>query len=92
MNILANIKSAKKRISVTAKKTLINRMRKSQIKTAIKRFEAALAEGNMEAATENFKYAQKKIHQIAAKGTLHKNAAARKVSKLASRLNAAKAN
>ena len=52
----------------------------------------ALAEGNMEAATENFKYAQKKIHQIASKGTLHKNAAARKVSKLASRLNAAKAN
>lgn len=89
---MANIKSAKKRISVTARKTLINRMRKSQIKTAIKRFEMALAEGNMEAATENFKYAQKKIHQIAAKGTLHKNAASRKVSKLASRLNAAKAN
>ena len=59
-----------------------------QIKTAIKRFEAALAEGNMEAATENFKYAQKKIHQIAAKGTLHKNAAARKVSHITKAVNA----
>lgn len=92
VNTLANIKSAKKRISVTAKKTMINRMRKSQIKTAIKRFELALAEGNMDAAAESFKYAQKKIQQIASKGTLHKNAAARKVSKLASKLQSAKAN
>ncbi len=89
---MANIKSAKKRISVTAKKTMINRMRKSQIKTAIKRFELALAEGNMDAAAESFKYVQKKIQQIASKGTLHKNAAARKVSKLASKLQSAKAN
>lgn len=89
---MANIKSAKKRISVTAKKTMLNKIRKSQIKTAIKRFEAALAEGNIEAATQNFKYAQKKIQQIASKGTIHKNAASRKVSKLASKLNAAKAN
>ncbi|MDO4721476.1 MAG: 30S ribosomal protein S20 [Peptostreptococcaceae bacterium] len=89
---MANIKSAKKRISVIAKKTMINRIRKSQIKTAIKRFEAALAEGNIEAATKNFRYAQKKIQQIASKGTIHKNAASRKVSKLASKLNAASSN
>lgn len=89
---MANIKSAKKRISVIGKKTMINKIRKSQIKTAIRRFDAALAEGNVEAATKNFKYAQKKIQQIASKGTIHKNAASRKVSKLASKLNAAKAN
>lgn len=89
---MANIKSAKKRISVIAKKTMINRIRKSQIKTAIRRFDEALAAGNIEAATKNFKYAQKKIQQIASKGTIHKNAASRKVSKLACRLNAAKAN
>lgn len=87
---MANIKSAKKRISVTAKKTAINRMRKSQVKTAIRRFDEAIAEGNMELANSSFKYAQKKIMQVAAKGTLHKNAASRKVSRLAAKLNAAK--
>jgi len=87
---LANIKSAKKRISVTAKKTAINRMRKSQLKTAIRRFEEAITEGNTELATSSFQYAQKKIMQVASKGTIHRNAAARKVSSLASKLNAAK--
>ncbi|MGL5439211.1 MAG: 30S ribosomal protein S20 [Filifactoraceae bacterium] len=86
---MANIKSAKKRIKVTAKRTLINRIRKSQIKTAIRRFEEALASGDIAKATENFRYAQKKIMQVAAKGTIHKNAGARKVSKLAAKLNKA---
>ena len=85
---MANIKSAKKRISVTARKTLVNKMRKSQIKTAIRRFNEALAEGNSEAATENFRLAQKKIYKIASKGTIHKNAADLKISKLAQKLNA----
>lgn len=87
---MANIKSAKKRISVTAKKTAVNRMRKSQVKTAIRRFEEAIAAGNTEQATSTFQYAQKKIMQVAAKGTIHKNAASRKVSRLAAQLNAAK--
>lgn len=86
---MANIKSAKKRISVIAKKTQINRIRKSQIKTAIRRFEEAIAAGNMEVANACFRYAQKKIYQVAAKGTIHRNAAARKVSKLAKKLQAA---
>ncbi|MDO4793320.1 MAG: 30S ribosomal protein S20, partial [Filifactor alocis] len=54
---MANIKSAKKRISVTAKKTAINKMRKSQIKTAIRRFDEAIAAGDMEKANETFRYA-----------------------------------
>ena len=81
---MANIKSAKKRISV------INRMRKSQVKTAIRRFEEAVAAGNTELAASTFQYAQKKIMQVAAKGTIHKNAASRKVSRLAAKLNTAK--
>ncbi|MDO5062252.1 MAG: 30S ribosomal protein S20 [Peptostreptococcaceae bacterium] len=87
---MANIKSAKKRILVIAKKTSVNRMRKSQVKTAIRRFEEALAAGNKELANSTFQYAQKKIMQLAAKGTIHKNAASRKVSRLAAKLNAAK--
>ncbi|KXZ40097.1 small subunit ribosomal protein S20 [Alkalithermobacter thermoalcaliphilus JW-YL-7 = DSM 7308] len=86
---MANIKSAKKRIRVIAKKTELNRARKSQVKTAIRRFEEALIAGNIEEAKEKFRFAEKKISQVAAKGTLHKNAAARKVSKLAKKLNAA---
>lgn len=87
---MANIKSAKKRILVTAKKTAVNRMRKSQVKTAIRRFDEALAAGNKELATTTFQYAQKKIMQLASKGTIHKNAAARKISRLSAKLNAAK--
>lgn len=87
---MANIKSAQKRISVTAKKTAVNKMRKSQVKTAIRRFDEAILAGDLEKANETFRYAQKKIYQIAAKGTIHKKAADRKVSKLTKRLNAAK--
>jgi small subunit ribosomal protein S20 len=87
VNVLANIKSAKKRIKVIDKKTALNKARKSQIKTAIRKFENAVANGNIEDATINFKSAQKKIQQVASKGTIHKNAAARKVAKLASKLN-----
>ena len=85
---MANIKSAKKRISVIEKKTALNRVRKSQIKTAIKRFDDAVVAGNKEEARAKFQTAQKKIYQVASKGTIHKNAADRKVSKLANRLNA----
>ncbi len=72
VNILANIKSAKKRIKVIEKKTALNRARKSQLKTALRRFDEAVAAGNVEEATARFKYAQKRIQQVAAKGTLHK--------------------
>ena len=88
---MANIKSAKKRISVIQKKTLINKMRLSQVKTAIKRFELALGAGYMQVATEKLRYAQKKLTQVAAKGTIHKNAASRKISRLTKKFNKAKA-
>ncbi|CAK7001790.1 MAG: 30S ribosomal protein S20 [Peptostreptococcus sp.] len=84
---MANIKSAKKRIGVIEKKTALNRVRKSQIKTAIRRFDEAVASGNKDEALANFRAAQKRIYQVASKGTMHKNAADRKVSKLANKLN-----
>lgn len=77
---MANIKSAKKRIGVIEKKTALNRVRKSQIKTAIRRFDEAVLAGNKEEAQAKFQLAQKKIYQVASKGTIHKNAADRRTS------------
>ena len=87
---MANIKSAKKRIKVIEKKTALNRARKSQLKTAIRRFEEAVVAGNKEEATQRFQYAQKRISQVASKGTIHKNAAARKISRLTKAYNESK--
>jgi small subunit ribosomal protein S20 len=89
VTILANIKSAKKRILVINKKTEVNKSRKSEIKTYIKKFETALNEGNYEKAQEYLRICEKKLYQAAAKNTIHKNAAARKVSRLAKKLNKA---
>jgi small subunit ribosomal protein S20 len=86
---LANIKSAKKRIKVIEVKTARNRMVKSAVKTAIRRFNEALTAGNMEEAKAKFSFAEKKIMQAASKGIFHKNNASRKVAKLAKQLNAA---
>ena len=58
---MPNIKSAIKRVSVIETKTLKNNMIKSEYKTAVKKFEAAVAEGNKEKATEALKIAAKKI-------------------------------
>ncbi|MDD2495794.1 MAG: 30S ribosomal protein S20 [Tissierellia bacterium] len=84
---MANIKSAKKRILVINKKTEVNKSRKSEIKTYIKKFEAAINDGNYEKAKEYLKVCEKKLLQAAAKNTIHKNAAARKVSRLTLKLN-----
>lgn len=84
---MANIKSAKKRILIINKKTEANRSRKSEIKTYIKKFEVALAEGNLEQAKEYLTLCEKKLYQAAAKNTIHKKAAARKVSRMTLRLN-----
>ncbi|MBN2285595.1 MAG: 30S ribosomal protein S20 [Tissierellales bacterium] len=84
---MANIKSAKKRILVNAKKTEINKSRKSEIKTYIKKFEVAVEKNNFEAAKELLPLIQKKLARASAKSTIHANAAARKVSRLSKKLN-----
>ena len=86
---MANIKSAQKRIKVIAKKTARNRMVKSQLKTAIKRFEEAVSLGNFDEAKAKLRFVEKKLHQAAAKGVIHKAKASRKVSRLAKKLNKA---
>ena len=80
---MPNIKSAKKRVLVIEKKTLENRMVKSAIKTELKKFEAAVSEGNKASAQELYNVCVKKLDQAAAKGVFHKNTISRKKSKLA---------
>ena len=89
--IMANIKSAKKRIRVIDKKTARNRRIKGHLKAVLKNFETALAEGNFELAEEKLRLAEKKLKQAASKNTISKNAADRKTSRLTKRFNAAKA-
>ena len=85
---MANIKSAKKRIKVTATKTAQNRMVKSALKTTIKKFEAAVAANNVDEAKVLFNGAVKALDMAAQKGVCHKNMVARKKSRLAAKLNA----
>ena len=88
---MPNIKSAKKRVKVIEKKTLRNNMIKSGYKTAVKKFEEAIASGNVEEAKTLLSEATKKIDQACTKGVIVKNTAARKKSNLAKKLNAAMA-
>ena len=83
---MPNIKSAKKRVKVIEKKTAINLSHKTALKTAIKKFEAAVVSGDKENAKVLFNEASKKLDQSVARGIIHKNNAARKKSQLALKL------
>ena len=85
---MANIKSAKKRIKVTAAKTMRNKAVKTQLKTEIKKYEAALESGDTAAAQAAYKNAVKKLDQAAAYGIIHKNEVAHKKSQFTKKLNA----
>ena len=88
---MPNIKSAKKRVAVTEKKNTQNKMIKSAVKTAIKKYNAALAAGDVAEAEKLLPETVSIIDSAASKGILHKNNAANKKSALAKNLNAAKA-
>ena len=88
---MANIKSAKKRNTRSSVKTARNRRVKGHIKAILKAFDAAIEAGDMETAKEKLALAEKKLMQAAAKHTIHKNAASRKVSRLTKRFNKANA-
>ena len=88
---MPNIKSAKKRVKIIEKKTLTNNMIKTGYKSALKKFEEAIAAGNLEEAKTLFSEATKKIDQACTKGVIVKNTAARKKSSLSKKLNAAMA-
>lgn len=85
---MANIKSSKKRILVSQKKTLRNKMILSNLKTIIKKFNEAVEKGDKNLAKEHFILATKKLNMAASKGAIHANSAARKKSTLSKKLNA----
>lgn len=87
---MANIKSAKKRILTTQKKTERNKAVKTEVKTYVKKVDKAIASGNKEDATKALKDAQTKLSKASSKGVLHKNTAGRKIGRLTKAVNAMK--
>ncbi len=85
---MAKHKSAEKRIRQTLKRTAINRARMSRVRTFVKKVEAAIETGDKDAALSAFRLAQPELHRAVTKGVLHKNTVSRKLSRLATRINA----
>ena len=86
---MPNIKSAKKRVLQTAKRQLRNQARKSSIKTAIKKVIVAIENNDAVTARKLFIEAESKLAQAKGKGVLHRNTAARKISRLAQKVSKA---
>lgn len=83
---MANTKSAEKQARQARRRTAVNRVRASRIKTFEKHVEAAIAAGDKAAAQAALKQAQPVLMRGAAKGILHKNTVARKISRLSARI------
>ena len=84
---MANIKSSAKRDEKSKELRAKNRADKTELKTLIKKFDAAVVDGNREAAESAYKVAVKTVDRAAGKGLLHKNNAAHKKSAMATKLN-----
>jgi small subunit ribosomal protein S20 len=80
---MANTKSAKKMVRKIARRTEVNKSRKSRIRTFVRKVEEAVKSGDKKIATEALKAAEPEIMRGVTAGVLHKNTASRKVSRLA---------
>lgn len=85
---MANTSSAKKAIRKMARRTEVNKSRRSRMRGFIRKVEEAIESGDKAAASQALKAAQPEIMRSAQKGVVHKNTAARKISRLSSRVNA----
>ena len=85
---MANSPQAKKRARQNAARFAVNKMRRSRIRTYLRAVEEAIASGDQKAAAEALKAAQPELMRGVTKGVMHKNTAARKMSRLASRVKA----
>jgi small subunit ribosomal protein S20 len=83
---MANTPGAKKSIRKIARRTEVNRARRSRVRTYLRKFEEALSSGDKAAAGAAFIEAQSELMRAVGKGVVHKNTGARKVSRLAARL------
>jgi small subunit ribosomal protein S20 len=84
---MANTDSARKRIRQTKTRTIRNQARKSRMRTFVKKVETALASGDKNAADAALRAAQPEMQRAANKGVIHRNTVARKLSRLAARIN-----
>ncbi|MEM6461745.1 MAG: 30S ribosomal protein S20 [Pseudomonadota bacterium] len=85
---MANTASAKKATRKIARRTEVNKSRRSRVRNHVRKVEEAIASGDQAAAAEAFKHAQPELMRAATKGVMHKNTASRKVSRLARRVKA----
>ena len=85
---MANHKSAEKRIRVTKARTIVNDARRSRVRTFVKKAEAAIIKGNKDEAVEAVRVMESEINRGVSKGVVHKNTAARKVSRMVKKLKA----
>jgi small subunit ribosomal protein S20 len=85
---MANTTSAKKMARKIARRTEVNRARRSRMRTFLRKVEEAIEAGDRKAATEVLRAAEPEIMRAAQKGIVHKNTASRKVSRLAHRIGA----
>ena len=83
---MAHTTSAKKRVRQTERRTIRNRARKSRLRTFVRRVEEAIESGDKQAAESAFKSAMPVMHRSVSKGVLHRNTAARKLSRLSARI------
>jgi small subunit ribosomal protein S20 len=85
---MANTEQSKKRVRQTKRRTAVNKARRSRIRTFVRKVEEAIAAGNYEAARAALLAAQPELDRGVSKGVLHKNTAARKMSRLSARVAA----
>ncbi len=83
---MANTRSAKKAVRQAARRTEVNKARKSRMRTTVRNVEQAIISGDKSAAEQALLAAEPELMRSAQKGVLHRNAAARKVSRLAQRI------
>jgi small subunit ribosomal protein S20 len=85
---MANTNSAKKATRKIARRTEINKSRRSRMRNFVRKVEEAIASGDKTAAEAALRAAQPELQRAATKGVMHRNTASRKVSRLAQRVNA----
>lgn len=85
---MANTTSAKKMVRKIARRTAVNKARRSRMRTYLRKVEEAIASGSKQAADDAFKAAQPELHRAVSKGIVHKATVARKLSRLSSRIKA----
>ena len=83
---MANTKSAKKMVRKIARRTEVNKSRRSRVRTYVRKVEEAIASGDKKAATTALKAAEPEIMRGVTKGVIHNNTGSRKVSRLAARV------